>query len=315
MTKSPDRWIHSELTADAALAASQFRADRLSAPDAWSTHYHEARAKFELLFTKLNDLDPNSVNDDNLAEAYAAGLSEALRYLAGPPISDDDLRVIADVDSISPSVLRSNPEVLRKVFGVVERIIDPFRFPWFKDGTTPTQQQREAALLASSVLLAAQRIATERRMEGKDGQETKVKDFLRSLGFKEVAPTSIKTLVNGPQAGEFCAECLLGDRKADVVVRLPDTRFMAIECKVSNSATNSVKRLNNDAAVKAEYWLKMFGTLQVVPAAMLAGVFKVMNLEQAQERGLALFWSHDLEKLGAFIDSTAKAPHVASRLK
>ena len=78
----------------------------------------------------------------------------------------------------------------------------------------------------------------------------------------------------------------------------------AIECKVSNSATNSVKRLNNDAAVKAEYWLKVFGTSQVVPAAMLAGVFNVMNLTQAQTRGLALFWSHDLEKLGAFIDST-----------
>lgn len=103
---------------------------------------------------------------------------------------------------------------------------------------------------------------------------------------------------------QFCAECLLGERKADVVVRLHDSRLMAIECKVSNSATNSVKRLNNDAAVKAEYWLKMFGTLQVVPAAMLSGVFKVMNLEQAQQRGLALFWAHDLDKLGAFIEST-----------
>ena len=79
---------------------------------------------------------------------------------------------------------------------------------------------------------------------------------------------------------------------------------MAIECKVSNSSTNSVKRLNNDAAVKAEYWLKVFGTSQVVPAAVLSGVFKVMNLAQAQERGLALFWSHDLDKLGAFIDTT-----------
>jgi hypothetical protein len=55
--------------------------------------------------------------------------------------------------------------------------------------------------------------------------------------------------------------------------------------------------------VNAEYWLKPFGTAQVVPAAMLAGVFKVLNLEQAQQRGLTLFWSHDLAKLGAFIDA------------
>lgn len=124
------------------------------------------------------------------------------------------------------------------------------------------------------------------------------------MGFDEVPTAAIHTLVKGPQTMQFCAECQLGDRKADVVVRLHDTRLMAIECKVSNSATNSVKRLNNDAAVKADYWLKQFGTAQVVPAAMLSGVFKVLNLEQAQSRGLSLFWSHDLSKLTEFIDST-----------
>jgi hypothetical protein len=58
------------------------------------------------------------------------------------------------------------------------------------------------------------------------------------------------------------------------------------------------------AQLKAEYWHKVFGTSQVVPAAVLAGVFKVLNLQQAQERGLALFWSHDLTQLGAFIATT-----------
>ena len=37
---------------------------------------------------------------------------------------------------------------------------------------------------------------------------------------------------------------------------------------------------------------------------MLAGVFKRNNLEQAQDRGLTLFWSHDLDELVAFIEST-----------
>jgi len=79
---------------------------------------------------------------------------------------------------------------------------------------------------------------------------------------------------------------------------------MPLECKVSNSSTNSVKRLNNDAAVKAGIWLSDFGTAQTVPAAMLAGVFKRHNLEQAQNRGLALFWSHDLDQLIDFIEGT-----------
>lgn len=304
MTNAPPQWTEEELAEDSSIAAAQFRSERLAVSDSWDNHYHQARGKFELLFDKLGNLDPSAITDANLADAYHLGLGEALRYLAGPPISDDDLRVIADVASLAPGVLRKDPDALRKVFDVISRVIDPHRFPWIKANRTPNDQEREAALLASAVLLAAQRIATERRNEGKDNQETKVKDYLRGLGFVEAPPVAINTIVKGPQAMQFCAECLLGERKADVVVRLHDTRLMAIECKVSNSATNSVKRLNNDAAVKAEYWIKQFGIAQVVPSAVLAGVFKVLNLEQAQERGLSLFWSHDLEKLGTFIDST-----------
>jgi hypothetical protein len=304
MTSSPTRWSHEELAEDASIAAAQFRAERLAVSDAWTTHYQQARDKFELLFSQLGDLRPDAISNDKLAEAYGLGLGEALRYLAGPPISDDDLQVIADVDSLAPGVLKKNPAAMRKVFDVIARVVDPHRFPWMEAGQAPTEQQREAALLASSVLLAAQRIATERRNEGKDNQETQVKNYLRQLGFTEVPALPINTIVRGPQDMQFCAECPLGERKADVVVRLHDTRLLAIECKVSNSATNSVKRLNNDAAVKAEYWLKQFGTAQVVPAAALAGVFKVLNLEQAQARGLSLFWSHDLDRLGAFIEST-----------
>jgi XamI restriction endonuclease len=304
MISAPPRWTTDELAEDAAISAAQFRAERLAVTGSWETHYKQARKKFELLFKKLSDLNPGAITDESLAEAYGLGLGEALRYLAGPPISDDDLQVIADVDSIAPGILKKDTEALRKVFGVIERVIDPHRFPWMEAGVAPTTQEREAALLASSVLLAAQRIATERRNKGKNSQETMVKDYLRSLGFTEVPAVAINTIVKGPQPMQFCAECQLGVRKADVVVRLHDTRLMAIECKVSNSATNSVKRVNNDAAVKAEYWIKQFGAAQVVPAAALAGVFNVRNLEHAQASGLSLFWSHDLGKLGAFVEAT-----------
>lgn len=304
MTSFPARWTTQELIEAAAISAAQFRSERLAISDSWGTHYKQARAKFDLLFEKLNDLNRGAISERNLAQVYGLGLGEALRYLAGPPISDDDLQVIANVESIAPGVMKKDAEALRKVFAVIERVLDPYRFPWMSAGIAPDQAQREAALLASSVLLAAQRIATERRNEGKENQETKVKDYLRTLGFTEAPPVTINTIVKGPQPMQFCAECQLGERKADVVVRLHDTRLMAVECKVSNSATNSVKRLNNDAAVKSEYWLKVFGTSQVVPVALLSGVFKVLNLEQAQERGLAIFWAHDLDKLGWFIDST-----------
>ena len=81
---------------------------------------------------------------------------------------------------------------------------------------------------------------------------------------------------------------------------------MPMECKVSNSFTNSVKRLNNDVAVKAGQWLHDFGAVQTVPTALLAGVFKLANLEQAQQRGLSIFWSHDLDALVAFVEATRR---------
>lgn len=96
--------------------------------------------------------------------------------------------------------------------------------------------------------------------------------------------------------GKRNREFKLGSRTADVVVRLHEIRLMSIRCEVSNSATNSV-------AVKAKCWTDKFGTLQVVPAAVLAGVFNLLNLEQSQDHGLAIFWSHDRDKLAKFIDS------------
>ena len=96
----------------------------------------------------------------------------------------------------------------------------------------------------------------------------------------------------------------MGSRKADIPVRLFDGRLMPVECKVSNSSTNSVKRINNDAQAKASAWHRELGTNQVVPAAVISGVFKVHNLVQAQDAGLTLFWAHKLEDMKSFIEAT-----------
>ncbi len=127
---------------------------------------------------------------------------------------------------------------------------------------------------------------------------------LIDAGFSKVGSRVISTLARAPTAGEFCGESKLGTRKADLVVRLWDERVMPIECKVSNSAINSVKRLNNDAAAKAEAWRRDFGQTQVVPCAVLSGVYKLHNLVDAQRRGLALFWAHKLEDLISWIEKT-----------
>jgi hypothetical protein len=41
-----------------------------------------------------------------------------------------------------------------------------------------------------------------------------------------------------------------------------------------------------------------------VPVAVLSGVFGLHSLEDAQRRGLSLFWAHRLADLTDWIDST-----------
>lgn len=127
--------------------------------------------------------------------------------------------------------------------------------------------------------------------------------FLRA-GLKKVPTRRIATLMDAPAPGEFCRESELEGGKADFVLRLWDNRVMAMECKVSNSAINSVKRLNREAAAKAEAWIRDLGAVQIVPAAVLSGVYKLHNLTNAQRRGLTLFWAHDLAALIAWIEQT-----------
>ncbi len=219
---------------------------------------------------------------------------DAFRYFSGPPISSDDLKTVADASSLTPTVLKANPVMARAVFQTVLAGIDTRRFPWVLQKREPTEKERHAAVVASAALMATQRTATARRSEGKTEQEAAAFRSLIEVGFNVVNPRTIVTLDDAPEPGEFCRESMLGGRKADLVVRLRDRRILAIECKVSNSSTNSIKRLNNDAAVKAVAWLGEFGTRQLIPAAMLSGVFKLRNLLDAQTKGLTLWWAHDL---------------------
>jgi hypothetical protein len=158
--------------------------------------------------------------------------------------------------------------------------------------------------MASAALMAASRAQTSRRQLGKEQQEAMVKAALVAIGLKDVPAREIPNVTLAPSAGEICCESVLGTRKRDIIVRLWDHRVMPIECKVSNSYINSVKRLNNDAAVKAGTWKSDFGLRQVVPTAVLSGVYKLHNLQDAQDRGLTLIWAHDLKPLTEWISRT-----------
>jgi hypothetical protein len=207
--------------------------------------------------------------------------------------------------SLSPTTFRNDPEAAARVVDTVLLGLDRRRFPWAGERREPHEDEKAAAAMASAALMATERVRTLRRNEAKVLQEAAVAESLREAGFRQVdAPRVIRTLEEAPGPGEFCTERTFGDRKADLVVGLWDRRRMPLECKASNSATNSYKRVNHEAAGKAETWLQDFGRSQVVPAAVLSGVFKRANLEDAQARGLTLLWAHRLDEMLDWIART-----------
>ena len=80
-----------------------------------------------------------------------------------------------------------------------------------------------------------------------------------------------------------------------VVATSTDGILVPIECKVSNSALNSHKRLIHEAGHKAH--VCSGGIPDCVPAVVVAGVFSLDNLARAQDEGLAIFWKHRLNDL------------------
>lgn len=298
----PIVWTDEQLDEQRLVAIELFRSRRIEEPlEQYLANFDESQGTVEELLESTIDL--SDLNSRLVEVLTAPKLLEAFRYLVGPPISDDDLKVVAEA-ALSRQRLMSDPAMVARIRQVVLSGLDRRRFPWVVEGREPTEAERQAAVIASAALIATRRLETRRRSDGKKEQEAAVHSALLAVGFRQVAPRKVSVLSDAPAPGEFCAESNLGGRKADVLVGLWDRRVMPIECKVSNSSTNSVKRLNNDAAVKAETWRKDFGQLQVVPTAVLGGVYKLHNLHNAQRRGLSLFWAHQLEALTQWIDTT-----------
>jgi hypothetical protein len=298
----PPRWDDAQLHSDRIKAIDIFRDERLLEP---LERFGEEFEKYE---DALNNLLESTVDLTQILPQAVNVMAdkasfEVVRYLAAPPVSKDDLLVIAKVESASAKSLRKNPADATAMVRTVLDVLDRKRFPWVMEGRDPTEQERQAAVLASAVLVATQRVQTLRRNEGKQAQEEQVRQALLANGYTQVARRTINTLSKAPDPGEFCLESALAGRKGDLIVRLQDGRVMPIECKVSNSFTNSIKRLNNDAAVKAVHWTKEFGPRNIVPTAVLSGAFKLSNLQFGQTSNLTLFWAHDLDRMINWINT------------
>ncbi len=292
----PRRWTTAELDEARLLAIGDFIAGRNEeGGDSYAAMLAAASANVERLFTATDDL---TALGDGAALRADATLAAPLRYTAGPPISEDDLATMANV--------RKKPRAYTAVetaaiATLMSAAWDRARLPWLEAERMADPVERRAAVLTTASLWAAQQMATKRRNESSTRQEAAVMALLAATpGFVEVPRRATITNVDDLARGEFCAESEVARVKSDVCVRLHNGRLLLIECKVSSSPLNSVKRLIHDIGDKLGVWRTAFGA-QAIPMGVIAGVFKLKNLEDAQTKGIAVVWERDLTPLAEFL--------------
>lgn len=296
MSTSPPRWSLLQFADGAARGVSEFRRTRLSEEvGVYSDYFEQARAAVEEMLELTDDLrDPLPQ-----ARTAASTLLHPLRYVAAPPISTDDLVTLSgarrDLGSAQDAEL---------VVETVMKVADRHRFPWLVHGGEPTESEKVAAVVATASAMATQQVQTWRRNDSKRLQENLVKKSLLEAGFVEEAARRIRTPRDFPSPGALYSESRVHEDKFDVVVGLWDDRILCIECKVSNSAVNSYKRIKGDAASKAVRVLRALGEAVIVPSAVIAGVYLPANLYEAQQAGLVIWWSHDMQQLLDWVRST-----------
>lgn len=290
------RWSEETLEADRQLAIAVFISQRGK----------EGTAMYEATFRRIQPLVTKLfvATDDLLdfrPEVFSAepALVAPARFLAGPPVSEDDLDTLAGARIKGKKAL--DPALAERVAEVIRIAWDPIRFPWIKDNRRPQSGERNAAIDWTCGVWAVEMMRTLRRTESSKRQEASVAELLLGAGLKEIRVRKAIMSVDDLPRQTFCREVLLGGIKCDLPVRLADGRILALECKVSNSATNSVKRLIREVGGKAKTWQTLFGT-QVLTGAVLTGVYKLSNLIEAQDSfGTAIFWEHRLEPLREFV--------------
>jgi hypothetical protein len=303
-TSTPRLWTHEELQEQAQIALERFVDRRRAEPGSrYVSHIQAHRRAIVRLFKALAGIDPNKPDPAAVRKIVLDDeLFDALRYVSGPPLSEDDLGVLVtrNIAGISKTQLKKSDELPVDVLKLICSLADPYRFPWVSSGRTPSARELREAVQTTMTLHATQSLQTERRSYGKDverGLETR----LIELDFKKVRTPNkgeITAPIHYPAYPNFYGECTVHGRKVDLFIALPTGRMVALEAKDSNSAVNSVKRLNNDTAAKAKHLAAEAGKI-IINVALLSGVFKIDKLESAQDSGLYLVWSHAMD---GFID-------------
>jgi hypothetical protein len=288
-------WSRARLDRDRQASLEAFIREReAEGTEAYRVEFRSLEATVRRLFTVSEDL--RHLTEDTLITHH--DLLGAARYLAVPPISEDDFRTLSGMERASE---RLDRERAARLVALLRATMDPIRLPWLQERRPTDESEREHAIRWTTGVWAVERIRTSRRIRSSHRQEEAVAALIARADYQEETRRRRIVGLDDLPRRSFCREVLLAGAKCDIAVRLSDGRLLALECKVSNSPINSVKRLIRETGGKARVWEKEFGRW-VIPGVVISGVYKLTHLVQAQrDHHITVFWEHNLRELRRFL--------------
>ena len=228
------------------------------------------------------------------------------RHLMAPPISQDQFKIICkpwpkDTEKTGAGLSRDKAETVSADF---LSWLAPRLAPWLPSNRRPSRREIYSLLMTIAPLIADKRVATARRNRLARVQEVSVIEKLQTQGW-QLLPTRTIDQQGALQPRQFMhkarfASGISGRAEVDIALGLTDGVVLAMECKVTNDETNSVKRIN-DVLKKAEAWRSHWGNF-VQPAALLEGVIKLGDVKRLLDGNVQVFWSHRLDLFEGWIN-------------
>jgi hypothetical protein len=244
----------------------------------------------------------------NVSAALVANGGHMLvfRHLLAPPISQDQFKLICR--EWTKGTEKDCKPLKASAAAVVAQSFEEWRSrrltPWINARRSPTWAELNSTIHAVAHLIAQQRVATARRNRIAKEQETSVVQLLEDRNWTKLPSKLIDQRAEVP-ALHFMHKTRFAsganeNQEVDIACGLGGTIVLAIECKVTNDDTNSIKRIN-DVLKKASAWKSHWGSF-VRPAAVMQGVMKFSDVKRLLDSDVEVFWAHRLDIFGSWID-------------
>jgi XamI restriction endonuclease len=222
----------------------------------------------------------------------------ALRQVLAPPISQDQFKLICNdysknIENKCKPFSKKAAENIAKT--IIERL-DKGVAGWHSRGQRPGRRELETFLRVSATLIGLQKLSTARRKRLASEQEYAVILMLENEGWSKLPSRLIDSRAAVPPRHFMhktrFATATTTPQEVDIACGLKDSYVLAMECKVTNDETNSVKRVN-DILKKAAAWRTHWGSF-VFTAALLQGVIAPKDIQRLSDAGVVVFWSHEI---------------------